>query len=127
MICSSCKKDKKGYDFVLPPNNLETNQICRKCYHLSKEINDDDYESFITIHYHCRHLVESTTELIERTEDDIKNDNLEKYSTGVSPEEFLEYLYHFMDMYHEIMRCAEKKIEHIELWAKLVKEYKYNF
>ena len=122
MICLNCKENKKTYDFVLPDQN-DNNQMCRKCYHKKQDINDEDYEMFIEIHKKCNHLKELTIDLIESVEEDIKNDNIEKY-TDVPVDDFLEYLYISMESYEEILRTAERKMKHIEMWTKLVMKYK---
>lgn len=122
MICFNCKENKKNYDFVLPDQD-DKSQICRKCHHKNQGINDEDYESFIEIHKTCNHLKESTIDLIKSVEEDIKNDNTEKY-TGASADVFLGYLYLYMESYDEIIRGTERKMKHIELWAQLIMKYK---
>lgn len=122
MICFNCRENKKNYDFVLPDQD-DKSQICRKCHHKNQGINDEDYESFIEIHKKCNRLKESTIVLIESVEEDIKNDNIEKY-TEVSADVFLGYLYLYMENYDEIIRCNERKMKNIESWSKLVMKYK---
>lgn len=123
MICLSCNVDKEKYEFVLPPSdsdNLSTNEICRKCYHLKQNINDSNYESFITIYKLCNEMINTTISIIEKTENDIKNNNMEKYNLGYTPEEFIESLHVLIERYNEMMRIVNIEMQHIKKWVKLI-------
>jgi hypothetical protein len=120
MNCSICNLDKKHYDFVLPPGEYDISQICRKCYHIKQGIDDKDYETFIIIYSECHNLIDVTTELIEKVEEDIENNNLEQFNSNITPEQYLDSLYHFMEMYRGMIRGVERKMKHIELWTKLI-------
>jgi len=107
MFCSKCKKDKNPFDFVLP----DTYDICRKCHSLTKNIDDED---FIVINKITNQTILMLIELIEQTEEDINNSNIEKY-ISYTPEDYIDYLHNMIEKFNMILKYNEQNMKQVKI------------
>lgn len=124
MKCPKCLENKEKHDFVLPSENIISDEICRKCYHKKININDEDYESYIQIYRSILRIKEDTVFLAERSINAINNNEI-RAEHEATDESMLEFCEVTLGMYEEMIRTSEKKIKNIEDWNKLVNNIKY--